>query len=99
MKQFILLLAAIMLLVVACSNKPYPPGTMVEIVCQEHCNEYVTGSWVEIYKEPGLSETIGTASAGLRVRVLDSMLYDGVLYYQIQLGIGNGWVTAAHVKK
>lgn len=99
MKQIILFLAAVMLLAVACSNKPYPPGTIVEIVCQEHCNEFVSGSWVEIYKEPGLSETIGSVVAGRQVKVVDSMLYDGVLYYQLQLGIGNGWVTAAHVKK
>ena len=94
MKRTVLLLVAAMLLVTACSNEPYPPGKIVEIVCVKQCNG------VDIYKEPGLSEPIGSAIAGLQVRILDSMLYDGVLYYQLDFfGIGPGWVTAAHVKK
>lgn len=98
MKRFILLAAAIALLVVACSDKPYPPGTMVEIICQEHCDVPIAGSFVRLYIEPGKSKIVGSAVHGIQVEILDSMDYDGVLYYKIRAGQIRGWVTADHIK-
>jgi hypothetical protein len=98
MKRFILLAAAVTLLVAACSDKPYPPGTKVEIICQEHCDVPIVGSYVEKYLEPGKSETVGSDRPGNQVEILNSMDYDGVLYYKIRAGQIRGWVTAEHIK-
>ena len=102
MKRFLLLVSMIILLA-ACSllpHRPYAPGTMVEIekACQENHDFPKIRCSVDLYAEPGKSKIVGSAVHGSQVEILDSMDYDGVLYYKIRGGQVRGWVTADHIK-
>jgi hypothetical protein len=92
-----ILLSVIFILFAACSLGPYRPGTKVEIVCQEFCDTNV-GSYVILYEEPGSDKVAGSAIDGVQMEILDSMIIDGVRYYQVKGGMVIGWLTEDHVQ-
>lgn len=86
------------------SDEPFPPGTKVEMVCQEQCDVKIGDqlvSYVRVFESPGSKNAVGSFAHETIADIVESKVIDGLLYYKISdpTGTIQGWVTAPHVKR